>query len=529
MPSDHSDAGSILDGSKTTQWHAGDASGETGVDIILPVAVPIRSITFKGVHLSFSVEFGHAEATQDGRRQAWSKPMAISASTVTTQTWTLKSAITARSIRITPSDKVSTIQEVEIWAEYPSASALGDGFSTSVLCSFSTSSDPSLGHVMMLAELPNGTAPQGQAAKHCRSASAWQAADKSKYDVIEPLFQKHSKTWASGQLCLMEDVSFPFEDRWQSFVYGTEWVKSDGSFGIDSTVDVKMDFLGDVFLGGTTKGHVRGQPYHGGSDIFITKYTNGGSPLWTVQKGSLDGFDLMQAMEMDSFGNVIVVGDTDGAWNGIQHGGRDVFVLKLDTKGQVLWTKTLGTSSDDFAYQVKVDASGIYLAGKTLGVFEGQTNKGGADVFTMKLDADGQVVWVSQEGSPATDHLYQMQLHSGNVYMVGKTWGQLSKGESTDSSGKIFLLKYDGSGAKQWQVQTGSKGLDHPSHLRVDASENVFLAGDTTGAFKDASNLGGVDIFVSKYNSSGAAAADDRSHMQHAAKYCIMLHHTMSP
>ena len=474
------------------------------MDITLPAAVPIRSISIKGVYLSFAVQFAQEEASKDGRRKAWSKPMSISAgSLVSSQTWTLKSAVTARSLRLIPKQGTE-VREVEIFAEFPSASALGDGASSTVLCSFRTTAAPSMGHVLMLAELPD-TVAQAAVAKQCRTASAWQAADKPSYDLVEPLFKEHSKTYTSGQLCVLENVSFPFEGSFQSFVYGTEWIRSDGSFGTDGTVEVQLDFLGHAFLGGTSRGHVRGQRYHGGSDIFVTKYTNGGGALWTVQRGSLDGFDQMRAMALDSFGNVIVVGDTDGAWAQGKFGGRDVLALKLDTNGKVLWSTSLGTSSDDFAYQLKVEDSGIHIAGKTLGAFPGQTNKGGADVFTMKLDGEGKQLWMAQAGSSETDHLYQMQVRSGNVYLVGKTWGQMgtSSGASSGASGDIFLLKYDAGGQRLWSLQAGSKGLDHPTHLRVDASENVFLAGDTTGAFGNATNLGGYDVFLSKYNSQG--------------------------
>jgi hypothetical protein len=199
-----------------------------------------------------------------------------------------------------------------------------------------------------------------------------------------------------------------------------------------------------------------------------------------------------------------VVGETAGALQGSNQGGVDAFVRKYDTSGEVLWTRQFGTSEDDSAYGVAVDASGaVYVAGYTGGHLQG-TNKGAVDVFLRKYDAMGNVVWTRQFGSTASDFVNGVAGSSaGNVYLVGYTLGSIEGGNAGLED--AFIRKYSGDGVKLWTDQFGTPDDEYAWSVSVDDSDRAYVAGATFGSL-DGAGAGGNDAFVRKYRANGTVA-----------------------
>jgi hypothetical protein len=89
---------------------------------------------------------------------------------------------------------------------------------------------------------------------------------------------------------------------------------------------------------------------------------------------------------------------------------------------------------------------------------------------------------------------------SGNAYVTGYTEGALTGANA--GSRDIFLTKYNSSGAQQWIRQIGTSAHDYGYSVAVDSSGNAYVTGYTSGALTGA-NAGSSDVFVTKYNSSG--------------------------
>ena len=88
----------------------------------------------------------------------------------------------------------------------------------------------------------------------------------------------------------------------------------------------------------------------------------------------------------------------------------DAFVRKYNSNGTELWTRQFGTSSDDRAGGISVDASGgVYVAGNTRGTLSSadgvaQISTGmGNDAFVRKYDADGSELWTALRASRDTE------------------------------------------------------------------------------------------------------------------------------
>ena len=88
-------------------------------------------------------------------------------------------------------------------------------------------------------------------------------------------------------------------------------------------------------------------------------------------------------------------------------GYNDLFVVKYNSSGTKQWTKQLGTSSTDLANGVATDSSGnVYVVGYTYGELDGNTNTGASDIFVVKYNSSGTKQWTKQLGSSSPDYDY---------------------------------------------------------------------------------------------------------------------------
>ena len=85
------------------------------------------------------------------------------------------------------------------------------------------------------------------------------------------------------------------------------------------------------------------------------------------------------------------------------------------------WIRQFGSSSGDRARGISVDASGIYVAGFTNGTLPGQTSAGGRDAFVRKYDANGNEVWTRQFGSSSNDQAFGISVDASGIYVAGRT------------------------------------------------------------------------------------------------------------
>jgi len=179
----------------------------------------------------------------------------------------------------------------------------------------------------------------------------------------------------------------------------------------------------------------------------------------------------------------------------------DVFIGKYDIEGHLLWDKQFGTDYQDFGRAIAVDNSGnIYCAGYTWGSLA-ETRIGDGDAFISKYDASGNDLWILQFGTDQKDDSSGIASdNSGNAYVTGYTRGSLHQ---DNLGGKdIFIHKYDTSGTLLWGKQFGTEHDDESTCITVDISGNIYCAGYTGGSLADAL-VGWNDAFISKYDAMG--------------------------
>ncbi len=147
-------------------------------------------------------------------------------------------------------------------------------------------------------------------------------------------------------------------------------------------------------------------------------------------------------------------------------GGTDLYIVKYNPSGLLLWQKSVGGTGWDEAAAIAADASGnAYLAGvfsDTL-VVDGQqivSDSGSPDIFLAKFDPYGELVWLKKYGGPGYDRVGGLAIQpNGNIYLTGGFEGTANIGGSiinSDTHGNSFLLKLNAAGGKAWLKQFGN-------------------------------------------------------------------------
>jgi len=175
----------------------------------------------------------------------------------------------------------------------------------------------------------------------------------------------------------------------------------------------------------------------GGYDMFLVKYDPYGNFLWAKSAGSA-GFDVETSIATDTSDNVIMTGYyqsqsiTFGTHilNNVSTDSSNIFVVKYDPSGNVLWAKSFGNgNASDEAFYLATDASGnTFVTGmfrSAFIAFDSDTMinayPGYDDVFVIKLDANGNVKWVTSAGGDSYDDGLSIAVDAlGNVYVAGQ-------------------------------------------------------------------------------------------------------------
>ncbi len=233
---------------------------------------------------------------------------------------------------------------------------------------------------------------------------------------------------------------------------------------------------------------------------------------WAKSAGT-SGIDDGYDMAVDNSGNIYVTGsfennpitfDTVTVSNA---GSYDGYIVKYDPSGNVLWAKNVGGASDDRGWAIATDDSGyVYAVGSFMGsaVTVGGSalnNQGGADVYVVKYDSSGNVVWARSEGGSTEDRPYSVVVdHLGNVDIAGYTIFSGSK--------NIYLLKFDALGNVKWSKNIGGSADEEATSIAVDTQNNIYVTGyfaSSSVSFDTitVSNSGGFDIFLAKYDTAG--------------------------
>jgi hypothetical protein len=283
------------------------------------------------------------------------------------------------------------------------------------------------------------------------------------------------------------------------------WTQLLGSSGDEYARGVAIDADDHVYVVGSTSGEMAGGHNHGSDDAFLIKYDSDGRWLWSVQLGTA-GSEIATDVVVDSHGNVTLFGSTDGSFEGQSNrGGFDLFLARYTAKGKLSWLRQFGSDADDNSASAAIDGDDNLVAtGFTEGDLDGHGSAGSSDLFVVIYDAEGEQRYLQQLGTTETDIGTGVAVDlQGNVLVTGETYGDMGSEENAGDV-DLFVAKFDSDGEPQWTHQLGTFGADGASAIASVEGGNAYIAGFTSGALGSDEAAGQRDGFVLKYDGAGS-------------------------
>jgi hypothetical protein len=186
------------------------------------------------------------------------------------------------------------------------------------------------------------------------------------------------------------------------------WIRTFGGLNHDSGNSVEHTGDSGFIIAGETESFGMGS-----LDGYVVRTDANGDTLWTKTFGGTDE-DAISCIQATSDGGFILAGYTSSFGAGMADG----YLIRIDESGDTLWSRTYGGAEDDYIYSVRQTSDGGYvLAGKSESY-----HVGGADVYIIKTDSLGDIIWSGNYGGPGEDIAYSIRQTSDDGYiMAGAT------------------------------------------------------------------------------------------------------------
>jgi len=244
-------------------------------------------------------------------------------------------------------------------------------------------------------------------------------------------------------------------------------------------------------------------------DTWIVKLNSSGNIQWQQLYSNIAyGSDSAGSIEQTSDGGYIISGLAAGGVNGI-----DYRILKLNSAGTVEWDKLYGGSGSDYInYTMQTADGGYIVTGYSNSSASGNvtgTSHGEEDIWVIKLNSLGNIQWQRLYGGTGYDRFsYILQTNDGG-YLLGASSNSSASGDVTGTSNggnDIWTVKLNSVGNIEWQKLYGGNGSDVASSIKQAVDGSYIIAGlsrsSLSGDVTD-SNNGSNDCWVMKLDSSG--------------------------
>lgn len=272
------------------------------------------------------------------------------------------------------------------------------------------------------------------------------------------------------------------------------WAKHGGDIYNDYALSLCLDNEGNILVTGTIStspvfGDIVLPYYSGDSDFFVAKLSESGTWLWAIRNEGVD-WDYGYDVSADNSGNVYVTGSfrgtiSIGGFNCQASGISELFVLKTDPNGTVLWVKVPEGGYDDDAYDITCDNSGgIIINGCSRGdvwldeFYIPYCNN--SMLFIAKLDENGDFVWVKTFIGESTYSSGIETDETGNIYFGCTFFGNIEiDGSMYVSTGSSDFLvgKLDSYGNTQWAVFAGGLSHDGLNNIALSTNSDLYACG----------------------------------------------------
>ena len=300
------------------------------------------------------------------------------------------------------------------------------------------------------------------------------------------------------------------------------WEKSYGGkhaeylYDVQPTADYGFILAGSSISGKTGNKEVANK---GDLDYWIWKMDEKGDLDWQKSFGG-SGVDLLQSIKLTADGGYILAGTSDSKKGLDKHedakGQEDIWIIKLDAKGNELWQKTIGGSGQEKLQSIIQTADGGYLLGGSSSSYKttdttdlfgkSENSRGNLDYWVVKLKEDGTIEWQKTIGGKYQDELKSVVvLANGNFLLGGYSNSPITgdKSEGCFGMGDYWLVQLDKEGTMVWQKTIGGD-MDDNLFSMFAAKDGGFIVGGNSNSgstdSKSKASEKGSDFWVLKFD-----------------------------
>lgn len=283
-----------------------------------------------------------------------------------------------------------------------------------------------------------------------------------------------------------------------------EWNKCYGGSNYDGAKSIQQTSDGGYIVTGHIYLYDDTTSIYGSTDYWILKLNSEGDTIWTKNYGG-SKFEYPQSIQQTLDDGYIVAGYTNSIDGDVSnnHGLKDYWIVKLDTDGDTVWTKCLGGSSFDFANAIHCTTdSGYIVAGHTRSNNgDVSVNYGQADYWIVKLNSEGTIIWSKSYGGSGHDIAKAvMETTDSMLIVVGITTSDDHFVHGHNGLGyDYWILKLNSEGDTIWTKCYGNSKNDWASSVTQSSDGGFVIAGTTE--IENIDNR--LDFWILKLNSEG--------------------------
>lgn len=260
----------------------------------------------------------------------------------------------------------------------------------------------------------------------------------------------------------------------------TLWTKTYGGTGIEEGIDVKQTIDNGFIITGVTTSYGAGN-----FDIWLIKTNSNGESLWSKTFGGANN-DFGNAVIQTADNGYVVIGSTESYGSG----GSDFWMIKTNSAGDSLWSKTYGGNYHDIAFSgIQTSDDGFALTGYTQPA--GFSN---ADVWLIKTDHLGDVEWSQTYGGNLNELANSVQQTYDEGYIITGYTNSFGAGAQD-----VYLIKTDMYGDMIWTKTYGGTSNDVGNCVIETAESDFIVCGFNFSLSPD----GDPDLWLIKTDISG--------------------------
>lgn len=242
---------------------------------------------------------------------------------------------------------------------------------------------------------------------------------------------------------------------------------------------------------------------HGVGEFWGTKINNVGDLQWRGYFGGTNN-DRSHAVVQAEDGGFVMAGFTESDDFDISdtQGSYDFWMVKVDDKGNMAWERSFGGSGIEISYDIaKTDDGGYVVAGNTFST-DGDISKskGESDFWLIKVNDVGSLVWERSFGGTQFDAAQAViQSKDGGFIVAGNSKSKDIDASSNNGENDIWIVKTDPDGNLVWQKSFGGSAIDFGFDVIENSEGGILVVGETSSTdFTSITSKGGSDLVVIK-------------------------------